>query len=1086
MSVFKSLSKLKLFTLAVVAVGLLSFLVTNSAFAIDFEGGGHCNYSQKTIYGFEPGSLSWVDFGTHTNSELNIERTVSGQIHVCNSANYGSVSNAKIRVTGYTMNGAAVSSSRVSLNPTELNMGTITRGNTASRNAIMTINAYQLAPANYIACVLFTGSSSTGSASGSMCGKIKIEATPPVAAPDCTLTANPTTITRGQSSTLKWTSHRGTFWGISPDIGTIGPNGERTVTPQSTITYTLLVVGPGGSITCPAQVVVKDPPVTNDGPTCKFWANPTEIQRNQNQSSLLTWESTKGNRWEITPSLNMTISERGNKSVSPTQSITYKFRVTASDGQAIDCYATILVKDGPVITGPACTLNATRITGNRFKLEWTTSSETNGFDLQPYDSPDTLPLNGSVEVTAVTDLTYVGIASKPGFVTGFCYADVSATNDDLPSDLCAARSVTNPIHITRGEEATLAWRIKPGTPSQGSPPQFAKIYGSGNQYQGGALGASGETSTDRSNPMGGTTVPYANEIAIGTFPDRYHLVNGRSFTNDVILKTQQFDFISTRLNVKPQATTTFGLWQQGSDSFPNDANLVISHREYLTNSDNRNLYNSNMAVLRATLDRLNTQKAKQDMSAQDITDLLEAYNTNWFGAAEWTRVNAVNNNTAVEGRTLFLMPDEVVITLTAAEKASIGNPSGLWDGKVTLKQLLSTIYDKRSNSTAAGRQQVFSDHFTELTSKLYSWYDDMAVAKNVDPGLSDYELLVKYRGSVTSNYCPIQVIVDEPANRPYIKVDGSDVYSGASFSENSCNPSEPAKNATIRTNGYFDNRALWGYSGSQYATFASGSIGGIETNTWLGNIGYLRSDKRDLLFANNSDPAGNYYGVSATGMPCVSLDIAKLTQGAQSYDSNSIQNGSGVFQHTGDLIINTTSGIQNKKTIVVDGDVSIGGDITYQSSTSPESIPSLRIIANNIYIKNNVTQIDAELVALPKDQPIPGGLVDTCSTTGSAGTWTKNLTVGSCNRQLTVNGSMIARRVLWKGTRGSVGVADSVVDSSCLHGDTSTISTNKPGVGTGCAAEYINFKPEGYIARFTDSTLQVGTPVSSVELPPIY
>ena len=65
--------------------------------------------------------------------------------------------------------------------------------------------------------------------------------------PACTLSLNPTTITRGQSSTLSWTSTNTTGGTISPTVGSVGPNSSTPVSPTQSTTYTGVFNGPGNS-----------------------------------------------------------------------------------------------------------------------------------------------------------------------------------------------------------------------------------------------------------------------------------------------------------------------------------------------------------------------------------------------------------------------------------------------------------------------------------------------------------------------------------------------------------------------------------------------------------------------------------------------------------------------------------------------------------------------------------------------------------------------------------------------------------------------------------------------------------------------
>ena len=73
--------------------------------------------------------------------------------------------------------------------------------------------------------------------------------------------AEPTTIQRGQSSTLRWeVSGNATNVSIDQGVGTVQNTGNRRVSPADSITYTLTATGPGGSSTGTATVNVSAPP----------------------------------------------------------------------------------------------------------------------------------------------------------------------------------------------------------------------------------------------------------------------------------------------------------------------------------------------------------------------------------------------------------------------------------------------------------------------------------------------------------------------------------------------------------------------------------------------------------------------------------------------------------------------------------------------------------------------------------------------------------------------------------------------------------------------------------------------------------
>jgi peptidoglycan-associated lipoprotein len=99
------------------------------------------------------------------------------------------------------------------------------------------------------------------------CKKKPIPAPPPAPAPveqpkpqpTVTLSADPTSINRGDSSTLSWTSTNATQLTIAPEVGTVTAEGSTKVTPSDSTTYTITASGPGGSATSTARVTVSTP-----------------------------------------------------------------------------------------------------------------------------------------------------------------------------------------------------------------------------------------------------------------------------------------------------------------------------------------------------------------------------------------------------------------------------------------------------------------------------------------------------------------------------------------------------------------------------------------------------------------------------------------------------------------------------------------------------------------------------------------------------------------------------------------------------------------------------------------------------------
>ena len=85
--------------------------------------------------------------------------------------------------------------------------------------------------------------------------------TPPPAptAPTASLSANPNTLDKGQSTTLTWQTTNATDVSID-GIGAVDASGSRQVTPSDSTTYHLIAKGAGGTQEATARVTVNAPP----------------------------------------------------------------------------------------------------------------------------------------------------------------------------------------------------------------------------------------------------------------------------------------------------------------------------------------------------------------------------------------------------------------------------------------------------------------------------------------------------------------------------------------------------------------------------------------------------------------------------------------------------------------------------------------------------------------------------------------------------------------------------------------------------------------------------------------------------------
>src|SRR6266481_6324799 len=100
------------------------------------------------------------------------------------------------------------------------------------------------------------------------CKKKPVATTPPPAPasapapaqPTVTLSADPSSIEKGGTATLSWSSTNATQLTIAPEVGTVNAEGSTKVTPGDSTTYTITASGPGGSANATARVVVSTPP----------------------------------------------------------------------------------------------------------------------------------------------------------------------------------------------------------------------------------------------------------------------------------------------------------------------------------------------------------------------------------------------------------------------------------------------------------------------------------------------------------------------------------------------------------------------------------------------------------------------------------------------------------------------------------------------------------------------------------------------------------------------------------------------------------------------------------------------------------
>ncbi|MNQ73310.1 hypothetical protein D3C85_880380 [compost metagenome] len=259
--------------------------------------------------------------------------------------------------------------------------------------------------------------------------------------------------------------------------------------------------------------------------------------------------------------------------------------------------------------------------------------------------------------------------------------------------------------------------------------------------------------------------------------------------------------------------------------------------------------------------------------------------------------------------------------------------------------------------------------------------------------------------------------------KPKVQVWGGDLSVGRRFA-NDMSAVTASKVETSKSPK--DNNTKTFGSWVEYGIFAPDTINGIASSSGLaGQDGSLLPDQAywsKLTFANGGHtPAGSCGGfgcyAAAGGMgtiPDVASRLAPkaVTSAPQLSGSVSLDGRNDTYYASGNNLTITGGTIEKGRSVVIKAasTVRISGDIRYTgaSLSNVSEIPQVVIIANRIIIEEGVTNVDAWLIA----NGATGGIY-TC------GDLKPILTSEVCNKPLTVNGPVMAKRLFLQRTAGS-------------------------------------------------------------------
>ncbi len=273
--------------------------------------------------------------------------------------------------------------------------------------------------------------------------------------PVCTLDANPTSIVRGQTATLSWTTQNATNVSIAGGASSSEvASGSVIVSPTETRTYELIAVGTGGSVSCTRTITVREPdPVLS----CDaFTANPGALT--SAGTTTLTWATSNATAVSINNGVG-SVGEDGSRDVYVSGNTT--FTLTATRGSETRT-CTVPVTVAPAAVVPRCdsfTVSDSSVRrGDAVSLVWETTNATSVTINQGVGSvsPD-----GARTVTVEGDTTYV-LTAGSGTGTTSCQVSVNieSSGGGGGGGSSSPRCELTPSDKTvkSGEKVTLTWK----------------------------------------------------------------------------------------------------------------------------------------------------------------------------------------------------------------------------------------------------------------------------------------------------------------------------------------------------------------------------------------------------------------------------------------------------------------------------------------------------------------------------------------------------------------------------------------------------------------------------------------------------
>jgi hypothetical protein len=314
--------------------------------------------------------------------------------------------------------------------------------------------------ANAIFSLTCTG---PGGSSAAAMASVRVNQLPIVA-----LTATPTAVASGGSSTLTWTSTNVDSCVASGSwSGPVGASGTQSTGPiMATSVYSIVCTGPGG-VTPPATATVALIPA----PTARLEAAPTAVA--SGNASVLTWSSTNATSCSASGGWSGPLAASGSYSTGPlTAATAYSLTCAGPGGVTAPLVTTVTILPAPTVTLTASP--AVVAAGGRSTLTWTSSNATSCTASGAWSG--SVGLNGSQSTGAVATAASYSLSCSGTGGTSLASAVVNV----IPTaTLTLSFSVILP-----GGTATLSWSSSNATSCTASGGWTGALPVSGTQSTG--------------------------------------------------------------------------------------------------------------------------------------------------------------------------------------------------------------------------------------------------------------------------------------------------------------------------------------------------------------------------------------------------------------------------------------------------------------------------------------------------------------------------------------------------------------------------------------------------------------------------